>query len=118
MLVLKHGTGVFFRVWMHISLELKLLLNPSKLDPSLSCSFIEQLFGIWEGSQQLNKFLLFQTESVGRTVYCALVALRGAQVHKDLVVAEVIGLVEAEILILVLLDQTDGHTALENHVQF
>lgn len=108
---------VLIRVGVHIGKQLELLLDSSKLNATLRGALGEDLARVGEGFHQVEEVFLLQTVSVGGAVDGRFVALARSQVLQNLVVTEVVGRMQLEILILVLDSQADGHTALEDHVQ-
>jgi len=87
---------------------LKLLLDPPELNPSLLGPLDEDVSGVREGVHQIQQVLLLQTVRVRRVFHRGLVRLTGTKRHEDLIVTEVVGWIEGEELILVLVRQRDG----------
>ena len=94
-----------------------MLLDAAEFDSALNCSLGEDFLGVWEGGHQILQFLLLQTVSVGGVFHGGLVGLGGTQAHQDLVITKVVGWVQGEILVLILVGEGQGNTSLEDEIE-
>ena len=110
--------AIDFRLLVHIGEALILLLDATEFYASSLSPLGEAVLGIRERNHEIKQVLLRQTMTVGGLLDAGLVSLTGAQAHQDLVVAEVAGRVQREVLIPILLRKTQSYFSIEDQVDF
>ena len=108
---------VLFWVGVNVGQDNVLTSNSSELNSSKGCTFGEDVAGHWESCNQFSELFLFYAMTVGCAVKTTLVEFRGAEPKQDLVVAKIVRCMKGEVLIFILLVQTEGNFPLKNHVE-
>jgi hypothetical protein len=78
-----------------------LLFNSPEFNTPLLCSLDEKLFGVRESIVKVQQVVLREAETIGCTLNRRFVALTSSEVFQNLIVAEIVGRVDPEVLILV-----------------
>jgi hypothetical protein len=109
---------VDLRVGVHICKVLVLLLHSSEFQSALDSSLCEDVLGSGEGAHQIDQVTFFETVAVGLRIYRALVAFTRPETHENLVVTKIVSAKQGEVFIFILDTQTQGDSALKNHIEF
>ena len=103
---------------VHVRKLFVLLLDSSEFDAASLGTPQENILAVREREHQVEQILLRKTMRVSRLLNASLVRLAGAQTHQYLIVAEVAGRVQSEILIPVFLGERHSYFPIKNEIQF
>ena len=102
---------------INVGEPLVLLLDAAELNASCLSTLQEAVLGIRESDHQIKEIFLREAVAESRVFHARLVGLRGSEAHQNLIVAEVACCLQGEVLVPVLLGQTQRHLPIENQIQ-